>query len=94
MATFNVPVAAVGGGAVPLRTVTVTLRLPVLPAASRTDAVSTRLPSATLLVFHAIITGPVEAVGNVATVWPATLSVRPWSRRGTRRPRRSPSGYR
>ena len=64
-----------GGDAVPLRTVTVALSLPVLPAASRTDAVSTWLPSATLFVFHGIVTGPVEAVCMVATVWPATLSV-------------------
>jgi len=75
MATFNVPVAAVGGGAVPLRTVTVTLPLPVWPAASRTDSVSAWLPSATLRVFHGILTGPVQAVCIVATVWPATLSV-------------------
>ena len=44
-----------GSDATPLRTFTVTLPLPVLPAASRTDAVSTRMPSATILVFHAII---------------------------------------
>src|SRR5215831_12260659 len=62
-----------GGDVAPLFTVTVTLLLPVLPAASRTDAASTRLPLATLFVFHGIVTGPVEVVSMVPTVWPSAL---------------------
>jgi hypothetical protein len=66
-----------GGGGVPpaLLTVTVRLTLPVRPPASRTLAVSTRLPLATLAVFHGIDTGPEDDVVDVATVCPATLSV-------------------
>lgn len=83
-ATRSVPLDA-GGGAdagaagatVPLvlLTVTVRLALPVRPPASRTLAVSTRLPLATLAVFHGIDTGPVDEVVDVATVCPPTLSV-------------------
>ncbi|HEU4367811.1 MAG TPA: hypothetical protein VFV05_06210, partial [Methylomirabilota bacterium] len=54
---------------------TVRLVLPVLPAASRTLAVSAWLPLATLAVFHAIDTGPADVVVVVPTVCPFTLSV-------------------
>jgi hypothetical protein len=84
-ATCSVPLAAGGGGAdaeaagaaVPPALLTVTLRLtlPVWPAASRTLAVSTWLPLATLAVFHGIDTGPVDEVVDVATACPPTLSV-------------------
>jgi len=46
-----------------------------LPPASRTVAVSTRLPLATVLVFQGIDTGPDEADVKVATVWLPTLNV-------------------
>ena len=67
--------AVSGVAAVPLRRVTDVLVLPVRPLASRTDAVSTCGPSATLAVFQGIATGPVDEVVVVPTARPATLSV-------------------
>jgi hypothetical protein len=67
-----------GGGVVEspaLLTVTVRLMLPVRFPASRTLAVSTRLPLGTLAVFHGIDTGPDDAVVVVPTACPPTLSV-------------------
>jgi hypothetical protein len=81
--TVTVRPPPVGGGelgmgwdAAPLRTVTVTPRPPVLPAASRTDAI--QHPAAvghTPRVPRDRHRDRSEAVCMVATVWPATLSV-------------------
>src|SRR5207249_11549430 len=49
--------------------------LPVLPALSRTVALSVCVPLRNALVFHAIDTGAVLVVLAVATVWPSSCSV-------------------
>ena len=64
-----------GGGVPPLATVTATDVSPVLPVASRTDAVSVCGPSGVTVVVHGNVTGPRLGVVVTATVAPATESV-------------------
>src|SRR5581483_7037614 len=59
----------------PFCTVIGTLNDPVAPAESRTVSVSVWAPSATLRLFQAAVTGPLDVLVVVETLWPATASV-------------------